>query len=44
VVWLKPILESASGFPLAEEGEMVEEPLRVGVDTIQEWKAPCCEG
>jgi hypothetical protein len=31
----KPILESALGFPLNEEGEMVEETLWVGVDTIQ---------
>jgi hypothetical protein len=28
------VLESTSGFPLTEEGGMVEEPSRVGVDTI----------
>jgi hypothetical protein len=37
VVWPELVLESASGFPLTEEGEMVEEPSWVGVDTIQGW-------
>jgi hypothetical protein len=44
VVRPKPVLESASVFPLTEEGDMVEEPLRVGVDTIQVWQAPFWEG
>jgi hypothetical protein len=35
--WSKFGLESASGFPLFGEGGMVEEPSRVGVDTIPEW-------
>ena len=41
MVCLEPILESASISPLEEEGDMVEESLRVGVDTIQGWKASC---
>jgi hypothetical protein len=44
VVRLDLVLESASGFPLIEEGGMVEEPSWVGVDTISEWQAPCWEG
>jgi len=44
VVWQEPILESASAFPLFEEGEMAEETSRVGEDTIQAWKAPFLEG
>jgi hypothetical protein len=37
VVRLELVLESASRFPLFGEGGMVEEPSRVGVDTIPEW-------
>jgi hypothetical protein len=39
----EPTLESASRFPLAEEGGMAKEPSQVGEDTIQGWKAPCLE-
>jgi hypothetical protein len=41
VAWQEHVLGSASVFPLSEEGEMVEEPSQVDVDTIQGWKAPC---
>jgi hypothetical protein len=44
VVRLEPVLESASGFPLVEEGEMFEEPSQVGEDTIHGWQAPYLEG
>jgi hypothetical protein len=36
-------IEYASGFPLFGEGGMVEEPSRVGVSIIPEWRAPCWE-
>jgi hypothetical protein len=36
-VWSELVPEYALGFPLIGEGGMVEEPSRVGVDTIQEW-------
>jgi hypothetical protein len=43
-VWSELVLEFTSRFHLFGEGGMVEEPLCVGVDTILEWRAPCCEG
>jgi hypothetical protein len=34
VVWQDRVLGSTWGFPLSEEGEMVEETLQVDEDTI----------
>jgi hypothetical protein len=44
VAWPKLVLGYALGFPLIEEGGMVEEPSWVDVDTIQGWRVPCSKG
>jgi hypothetical protein len=44
MVWSELELEYALGFPLIGEVGMVEEPSRVAIDTILEWREPCWEG
>jgi hypothetical protein len=41
VVWQEHVLGSAWGFPMSEEGEMLEEPSQLDEYTIQGWKEPC---
>jgi hypothetical protein len=41
VVWKEPVLEYALVFHLYDERDMAKETLKVDVDTIQGWKAPC---